>query len=92
MYENRPYFDPKDGTNGCEVADVVAEFATCMKRGDSPDSPAAQSAVEQWRACRNACCGGELLGVESIALDVESYGTGTSKYITDAIEFYKKGR
>ena len=89
MYENRPYFEPK--RNGNEVADIVADFAACMKRGDSPDSPAAQSAVEQWRACHNACCGGELLGVESIAFDVESYGTGTAKYMTDAIAFYKKG-
>ncbi len=94
MYENKPYSEPKEGAAGNEIADIVAEFALCMKRGDSPDSPAAQSAVEQWRGsvCRNACCGEELPGAESIAIDVESYGTGTTDYINDAIAFYKKGR
>ncbi len=91
MYENKPYFEPKEGITGNEVADIVAEFALCMKRGDSPDSPAAQSAVEQWRACCTDC-GSDLPGVESIAFDVESYGTGTTDYISDAIAFYKKGR
>ncbi len=88
MYENRPYFEPKESGN--EVADVIAEFALCMKRGDSPDSPAAQSAVEQWKNCHNACCGGELLSADNISFDVESYGAGTTRYMNDAIEFYRR--
>ena len=84
MYENKPYFDPKEGTDGCSTAEIAAEFAACMKRGDSPDSPAAQSAAAQWCAC--GC------GTEHPAFDAEAYGTGTTNYITEANEFYKKGR
>lgn len=84
MYENRPYSEPKKGTSGNTAADIAAEFAACMNRGDSPDSPAAQSAAERWwNACHTACCG---------TIDAESCGTGTAKYITEAIEFYRKGR
>lgn len=90
MYENKPYFEPKESGN--EAADLVAEFALCMKRGDSPDSPAAQSVVEQWRNCQ-CSGGGDEFSVSGIPADAESYGTGTAKYMTDAIEFYrKKGR
>lgn len=87
MPENRPYFEPKSGTSGNDIADIVAEFAICMKRGDSPDSPAAQSAVERWRACCTNC--GSDLPV--LPFDTENYGTGTADYMSDAIVFYKKG-
>lgn len=90
MPENRPYFEPENTASGNKIADIAAEFALCMKRGDSPDSPAAQSAVERWRAC---CmdCGRDLSGAEAFASDAESLGTGTTDYISDAIAFYKKG-
>ena len=58
----------------------------CMQRGDSPDSPAAQSAVEQWRACHN-----EQLNPDNISADVEAYGRGTRDFMKQAISFYKKG-
>lgn len=90
MYEHKPYFDPKEGTDGCGTADIVAEFAACMKRGDSPDSPAAQSAAEQWCACRSSC-GCDAESAENLAFDAEAYGTGTTNYITEAIRFYRKG-
>jgi len=85
MYENKPYFEPKEGTDGRRTADIAAEFAACMKRGDSPDSPAAQSAAEQWCASRADC------GTEGLAFDPESCGTGTAQYIAEAVEFYRKG-
>lgn len=91
MYENKPYFDPKEGTDGCGTADIAAEFALCMKRGDSPDSPAAQSAAKQWCACHGSC-GCDVSGTEVPAFDAESYGAGTTKYIAEALEFYRKGR
>ena len=87
MLENRPYFEPKSGTSGNEIADIVAEFALCMKRGDSPDSPAAQSAVERWRAC--CTNGGSDFHVPPF--DAENYGSATTDYMNDAFDFYKKG-
>ncbi|MGN1346542.1 MAG: hypothetical protein ACI4V1_07130 [Eubacteriales bacterium] len=87
MYEDKPYPIPKE--SGSEAADVLAEFALCMKRGDSPDSPAAQSAAEQWKNCQCTGCGGSLPGPESIPPEAETYGTGTTRYIADALEFYK---
>ncbi len=84
MIENKPYFEPQESGN--EIADAVVAFTMCMQRGDSPDSPAAQSAVEQWRACHS-----EQLNAESISEDVEAYGTGTRDFMKQAIAFYKKG-
>ena len=86
MIENKPNFEPTDGKSGNEIADAVAAFTMCMQRGDSPDSPAAQSAVEQWRACHS-----EPLNADSISEDVEAYGSGTRDFMKDAIAFYKKG-
>lgn len=90
MYENKPYFEPKESGN--EAADLMAEFALCMKRGDSPDSPAAQSVAEQWRNCQCVGCG-DTFSARNIPADAEFYGAGTSQYMTEAIEFYcKQGR
>lgn len=82
MLENRPYFDPKEGTTGSSTDEIAAQFAVCMKRGDSPDSPAAQSAAEQWCTCHT----------DSAQFDPQIYGTGIRDYIDDAVTFYKKGR
>lgn len=84
MIENKPYFEPKESGN--DIADAVAAFTVCMQRGDSPDSPAAQSLVEQWRACHN-----DQLNPDSISEDVEAYGSGTRNFMKEAIAFYKKG-
>lgn len=83
MIENKPYFEPQNSGN--EIADAVTAFTMCMQRGDSPDSPAAQSAVEQWRACHSE------LNADSISEDVEAYGSGTRDFMKQAISFYKKG-
>ncbi len=83
MYNERPCPDPKCSCN--DTANLLAEFALCMNRGDTPDSPAAQSVVEQW----NACTCGNGCDCTSIPTDADSYGAGTAKYMTDAIEFYK---
>ena len=82
MYENTPYFDPKEGTTGNRPDEIAAQFSLCMKRGDSPDSPAAQSAAEQW--C-STCTG-------YASLDPQTYGHGINDYISDAVAFYRKGR
>lgn len=91
MIENRPYFEPQDGAPENKIADIAAEFALCMKRGDSPDSPAAQSAVERLQACCTDC-GRDLTDGKDFPFDAEICGTGTSDYISDAVAFYQKGR
>ena len=83
MDENRPYFNPKEGTTGNRAEDIAAQFSDCMKRGDSPDSPAAQSAAEQWCVCSAA---------GMLPLDTAAYGAGINDYISDAVTFYRKGR
>ncbi len=86
MNENRPYFESGDRTE--EVEKIIEEFALCMKRGDSPDSSVAQSTVEKWKYCLGNCP--ELLGIDSVNCDIESYGRGTTQYMNDAIEFYRR--
>ena len=91
MLEYRPYFEPQDGVPENRIAEIAAEFALCMKRGDSPDSPAAQSAVERLKACCTDC-GSDLPNGRDLPFDAEICGSGTSDYISDAVAFYKKGR
>lgn len=89
MIENRPFSDPKYGTNGNEAADLIAEFAVCMRRGDTPDSPAAQSAAYRWCACRT--CGFDGMCKADYPTDTPSYDSDTAGYIARAVEYYKNG-
>lgn len=89
MLDNRPYFDPKDGTNGNEVADLIAEFSVCMKRGDTPDSPAAQLAAYRW--CASRSCGFEGMCGTDFMNGIPVYDDDTACYIARAVEYCRKG-
>ncbi len=77
----KPEFDPKRGTNGNSAAEIAAEFATCMVRGDTPDSTAAQSAAKRW--VNNG------VGRYGETFDADAYGIGTAGYIAEAVEYYR---
>lgn len=82
----RPYFESGDKTD--EIRGIIAEFALCMNRGDTPDSSAAQSAAEKWRKQFGDTSSAD--DVYGTSYDFESYGAGTADYMNDAIAFFRR--
>lgn len=78
---------------------LMKEFAECKKGGTSPEDSAAQSLVEKWQNFiteNHYTCTKEILSGlgemysadERFAANIDKYGEGTAKFMTDAIRAY----
>ncbi len=101
--ENRPYFENSDKWNHIHQSgyDIIEDFAECMKRGDSPDSSAAQSAVQRLTSHLSDSGVGssdevlsELCDIyvsgDKLSSNIDSHGFGTARYMSDAISYYRR--
>jgi len=78
---------------------VLAEFAVCMKNGETPDSTQAQSLVkklqnhisENYYVCTNeilAGLGQMYVSDERFRNNIDKHAAGTAEFISEAIENY----
>ena len=82
-----------------EMERILAEFAACMKNGESPDSAVAQQLVktlqnhisENYYLCTNeilAGLGQMYVADQRFRDNIHKHGEGTAAFIRDAIEVY----
>ena len=93
-YSKQKWADLADGMDH-----IMAEFALCMKNGESPDSANAQSLVkklqshitENYYLCTNdilAGLGQMYVADKRFKSNIDKHADGTSEFIYDAIEVY----
>ena len=79
--------------------DILAEFASCMKSGDEPESTKAQNLVkmlqnhitQNYYLCTNeilAGLGQMYVADERFKKNIDKHGDGTAVFIRDAIDVY----
>ena len=91
----------KDNWNNIadKLNEIIAQFTTCMKNGNAPDSDKAQSLVKTLQnhitATSYTCTNEILAGLgqmyvcdERFKNNIDKNGDGTAKFINDAIEIY----
>ena len=80
---------------------IMAEFALCMKRGETPDSSEAQQLVktlqshitDNYYTCNDQILlglGQMYVGDERFRQNIDRHGDGTARFICDAVEVYCK--
>lgn len=80
---------------------IMAEFALCMKRGETPDSSEAQQLVktlqshitDNYYTCNDQILlglGQMYVGDERFRQNIDRHGNGTAQFICDATEAYCK--
>ena len=80
---------------------IIKEFADCMKSGSSPKSETAMALVKKWRnfitenfyTCTKEILAGlgEMYSAdERFAANIDKFGSGTVKFMTEAIRIYCK--
>ena len=80
---------------------IMAEFATCMQKGNTPDSAEAQKLVktlqshitENYYSCTNeilAGLGQMYVADERFQNNIDKHASGTAAFIRDAIAMYCK--
>ena len=80
---------------------IMAEFALCMKRGETPDSSEAQQLVktlqshitDNYYTCNDQILlglGQMYVGDERFRQNIDRHGEGTAQFICDAVEAYCK--
>ena len=83
----------------CEMDAIMAEFASCMKKGETPDSPEAQNLVkalqkhitENYYYCTNeimAGLGQMYVADERFRKNIDKHADGTATFICEATEIY----
>ena len=83
----------------CEMDGIMAEFASCMKKGETPDSPEAQNLVkalqkhitENYYYCTNeimAGLGQMYVADERFRKNIDKHADGTATFICEATEIY----
>ena len=100
-YERKTKGYPKDKWNSLAdgMDSIMAEFALCMKKGDAPDSAAAQALVktlqthitENYYLCTNeilAGLGQMYVADERFKNNIDKHADGTAAFICNAIEVY----
>ena len=86
-------------TTGMEA--IIKEFADCMNSGRNPDSESAQALVKKWQdfitehfySCTNEILAGlgEMYSAdERFASNIDKFGSGTARFMTEAIRIYCK--
>lgn len=82
-----------------EMDRIMAEFASCMKKGEEPDSGEAQNLVkclqnhitENYYLCTNeilAGLGQMYVGDERFKNNIDKHADGTAAFVSEAIETY----
>ena len=95
-YSKSKWNDLADGMDG-----IMAEFALCMKKGETPDSAATQALVktlqtyitENYYLCTNeilAGLGQMYVGDERFKNNIDKHADGTAAFIREAMEVYCK--
>lgn len=85
-----------------EMNAIFAEFATCMKNGNAPDSEEAQNLVkmlqshitENYYHCTNEILAGlglMYVGDERFKNNIDKHAEGTAEFASEAIKVYCKG-
>ena len=80
---------------------IMAEFALCMKRGETPDSSEAKQLVktlqshitDNYYTCNDQILlglGQMYVGDERFRQNIDRHGEGTARFICDAVEVYCK--
>ena len=97
--KTKNYSKDKWGNLIDEMNDILAEFAVCMKNGDTPDSAEAQNLVkalqnhitENYYHCTNeilAGLGQMYVADERFKNNIDKHADGTAEFISKAIKTY----
>lgn len=98
-YQEKHYSRQTQDALAAEMDRMMAEFAACMKKGETPDSARAQSLVKMLQAYITEnyyrCTDGILAGLgqmyvadERFQNNIDKHAPGTAAFIRDAIETY----
>ena len=98
-YEEKQHSKQKHNDLAAEMDRIMADFAECMKRGESPDSAKAQDLVkalqnfisENYYRCTNqilAGLGQMYVADQRFKHNIDKHAEGTAAYICESIEIY----